>query len=265
MRRGRPLLARRLHLRRHVDLRRGAGQPLRRGLRRRASRRPTRRTTRPRPPPSTSAGSSRSRATMGMALSLYEDVAAPPGEARLKVYRIGPPLSLSEVLPILSTTGVEVVDERPYQLEGLERESYIYDFGLRYQRSMPERRARAVPGHGRGGVERLQRERRVQRPGPRGRAHLATGDAAARLRQVHAPGRHPVRAGLHRGRAAQQRRRSPATWCSCSRRASTPAATAASRRTARGGRRSAPTSRSASCARSTRSPASTTTASCAPT
>ena len=73
-----------------------------------------------------------------MALSLYEDVAAPPGEARLKVYRIGPPLSLSEVLPILSTTGVEVVDERPYQLEGLERESYIYDFGLRYHRAMPD-------------------------------------------------------------------------------------------------------------------------------
>ena len=74
----------------------------------------------------------------GMALSLYEDVAAPPGEARLKVYRIGPPLSLSEVLPILSTTGVEVVDERPYQLEGLPRESYIYDFGLRYSHSMPD-------------------------------------------------------------------------------------------------------------------------------
>ncbi len=75
----------------------------------------------------------------GFALSLYEDVAAPPGEARLKVYRIGPPLSLSEVLPILSTTGVEVVDERPYQLEGLARESYIYDFGLRYHRAMPDR------------------------------------------------------------------------------------------------------------------------------
>ena len=75
----------------------------------------------------------------GFALSLYEDVAAPPGEARLKVYRIGPPLSLSEVLPILSTTGVEVVDERPYQLEGTARESYIYDFGLRYPRTMPDR------------------------------------------------------------------------------------------------------------------------------
>ncbi len=74
----------------------------------------------------------------GFALSLYEDIAAAPGEARLKVYRIGPPLSLSEVLPILSTTGVEVVDERPYQLEGLARESYIYDFGLRYHRPLPD-------------------------------------------------------------------------------------------------------------------------------
>ncbi len=74
----------------------------------------------------------------GLALSLYEDIAAPPGEARLKVFRIGPPLSLSEVLPILSTTGVEVVDERPYTLEGLDRESYVYDFGLRYSRPMPD-------------------------------------------------------------------------------------------------------------------------------
>src|SRR4029078_6672843 len=38
-----------------------------------------------------------------------------------------------------STTGVEVVDERPYQLEGLDRESYIYDFGLRHDKPMPDR------------------------------------------------------------------------------------------------------------------------------
>ncbi len=74
----------------------------------------------------------------GMGLSLYEEIGAAAGEARLKVYRIGPPLSLSEVLPILSTTGVEVVDERPYQLEGLDRESYIYDFGLRYPKALPD-------------------------------------------------------------------------------------------------------------------------------
>ncbi|HET6627774.1 MAG TPA: NAD-glutamate dehydrogenase [Nocardioidaceae bacterium] len=73
----------------------------------------------------------------GLALSLYEPVDAAPGEARLKVFRIGAPLSLSGVLPILSTMGVEVIDERPYGLEGLRRESCIYDFGLRYGKPLP--------------------------------------------------------------------------------------------------------------------------------
>ncbi|HEX5089121.1 MAG TPA: NAD-glutamate dehydrogenase [Nocardioides sp.] len=68
----------------------------------------------------------------GLDLSLYERLDAGAGEARLKVYRIGKPLSLSEVLPMLSSMGVEVVDERPYELEGLDRQSMIYEFGLRY-------------------------------------------------------------------------------------------------------------------------------------
>lgn len=73
----------------------------------------------------------------GIDLSLYERLDAGPGEARLKVYRIGEPLSLSQVLPMLSSMGVEVVDERPYELEGLERRSMIYEFGLRYGRHLP--------------------------------------------------------------------------------------------------------------------------------
>ncbi len=73
----------------------------------------------------------------GLDLSMYEQVDAGRGEARLKVFRIGSPLSLSQVLPMLSSMGVEVVDERPYQLEGLPRQSFIYEFGLRYGRSLP--------------------------------------------------------------------------------------------------------------------------------
>ncbi len=73
----------------------------------------------------------------GVALSFYQPMDCGPGEARLKVFRIGPPLSLSHVLPILSSMGVEVVDERPYELIGLPRPSYIYDFGLRYRRTLP--------------------------------------------------------------------------------------------------------------------------------
>jgi glutamate dehydrogenase len=73
----------------------------------------------------------------GLDLSLHEQLDASPGEVRLKVYRIGDPLSLSQVLPMLASMGVEVVDERPYELEGLERQSIIYEFGLRYGRNLP--------------------------------------------------------------------------------------------------------------------------------
>src|SRR4051812_19115137 len=74
----------------------------------------------------------------GIALSLYEPMDAGPGEARLKVYRTSTPLSLSHVLPILSTMGVEVVDERPYGLTELPRPAYIYDFGLRTTKPIPD-------------------------------------------------------------------------------------------------------------------------------
>ena len=79
----------------------------------------------------------------GIDLSLYEQLDAGRGEARLKVFRVGSPLSLSEVLPMLSSLGVEVVDERPYELDGLERPSYVYEFGLRYGTALPEQ-ARAL-------------------------------------------------------------------------------------------------------------------------
>ena len=73
----------------------------------------------------------------GLDLSFYQLMDGGPQEARLKIFRIGTPLSLSEVLPILSSMGVEVVDERPYSLDGMDRESHIYDFGLRYARELP--------------------------------------------------------------------------------------------------------------------------------
>ncbi len=73
----------------------------------------------------------------GIGLSLYEQVDAGRGEARLKVFRVGAPLSLSQILPMLSSMGAEVVDERPYELDGLGRPTYIYEFGLRYGRTYP--------------------------------------------------------------------------------------------------------------------------------
>ncbi|WP_369378533.1 NAD-glutamate dehydrogenase [Streptomyces sp. cg36] len=66
------------------------------------------------------------------ALSLYEPVGAAPGERRFKIYRIGEQVSLSAVLPVLQRLGVEVTDERPYELRCADRtHAWIYDFGLR--------------------------------------------------------------------------------------------------------------------------------------
>ena len=39
---------------------------------------------------------------------------------------------------MLSSMGVEVVDERPYGLDVVDRVSHIYDFGLRYGEPLPE-------------------------------------------------------------------------------------------------------------------------------
>jgi len=76
----------------------------------------------------------------GIDLSLYEPIDSERGEGRLKVYRIGSPLSLSQVLPMLSSMGVEVVDERPYELENLPRQSVIYEFGLHRAGGIPDAR-----------------------------------------------------------------------------------------------------------------------------
>jgi glutamate dehydrogenase len=64
-------------------------------------------------------------------LNMYQEPAAPPGERRFKLYRRSP-LSLTQVLPVFTHMGVEVVDERPYEIARGDGVSlYIYDFGLR--------------------------------------------------------------------------------------------------------------------------------------
>ncbi|MDK1347094.1 NAD-glutamate dehydrogenase [Streptomyces sp. 378] len=75
-------------------------------------------------------------ADQDFALSLYEPVGAAPEERRFKIYRTGDAISLSAVLPVLNRLGVEVVDERPYELRCSDRRvAWIYDFGLRMPRA----------------------------------------------------------------------------------------------------------------------------------
>jgi glutamate dehydrogenase len=67
-----------------------------------------------------------------LAMNLYEPVGAAPDERRFKLFR-HEPLSLTTVLPFFRNMGVEVVDERPYELVRPDGSvAYIYDFGLRY-------------------------------------------------------------------------------------------------------------------------------------
>ncbi|GAA2992495.1 NAD-glutamate dehydrogenase [Streptosporangium longisporum] len=69
-------------------------------------------------------------------MNLYEPYDASEGDRRFKVYRLGAPVSLSHVLPLLQRMGVEVVDERPYAIDRdndpATRDAWIYDFGLRH-------------------------------------------------------------------------------------------------------------------------------------
>ncbi|MGI5220958.1 NAD-glutamate dehydrogenase [Nocardia sp. CA-290969] len=67
---------------------------------------------------------------------LYRVSGAPAGSWRFTLYIGGAGISLSQVLPVLQSLGVEVLDERPYRIrreadgDGGAGERWIYDFGL---------------------------------------------------------------------------------------------------------------------------------------
>jgi glutamate dehydrogenase len=68
-----------------------------------------------------------------LSLRLYRPLEGPERALRAKVFRAGPPLALSDLLPLFEDMGVEVADERPYAISPRDRESvWIYDFGLTY-------------------------------------------------------------------------------------------------------------------------------------
>src|SRR5690606_15217694 len=69
-------------------------------------------------------------------INLYEPYSARPGERRMKLYRLGEPVSLSRMLPLLQNMGVELIDERPYEIVSSDGQRFwIYDLGLRYEPS----------------------------------------------------------------------------------------------------------------------------------
>ncbi|MEV5652499.1 NAD-glutamate dehydrogenase domain-containing protein, partial [Nocardia sp. NPDC052254] len=68
----------------------------------------------------------------GIDTDLYRVPGAPAGEWRFALYVAGAEVSLSRVLPVLHSLGVEVLEEQPYRLELPDSNTrWIYDFGLR--------------------------------------------------------------------------------------------------------------------------------------
>ncbi|MGI8717909.1 MAG: NAD-glutamate dehydrogenase [Lapillicoccus sp.] len=64
-------------------------------------------------------------------LNMYHETGAPPNERRFKLYRRGP-LLLTQILPLFTHMGVEVTDERPYEVRRSDGVTvHVYDFGLR--------------------------------------------------------------------------------------------------------------------------------------
>ena len=142
----------------------------------------------------------------GLGFTLYTPSSDDPADRRLKVFRTGRPVSLARALPIFTQMGIEVLDERPYELELVGREDvWIYDFGLRLPPGLRLRRG-PRPQRRRGdraAVARRARGGRLQRAGRARRPHLVADQRAAHLREVPAPGGHAVQPGLHRARAGR--------------------------------------------------------------
>jgi glutamate dehydrogenase len=96
-----------------------------------------------------------------LGLVLRRPAGASATEPRLAVYRVGQRMLLSDVLPMLQHLGVDVVDERPYEIDRIGAPlAWIYDFGLTapvgdlpFPGSLPERFTDALAAVWRGDAE----------------------------------------------------------------------------------------------------------------
>ena len=75
-----------------------------------------------------------------IAMSFYVPDDAGAGERRFKLFLLREGVTLSKLLPVLQQMGVEVVDQRPYELHRDDGSlCWIYDFGLRVRSDVLER------------------------------------------------------------------------------------------------------------------------------
>ncbi|MGE3414399.1 MAG: NAD-glutamate dehydrogenase domain-containing protein, partial [Dehalococcoidia bacterium] len=128
----------------------------------------------------------------GLAMYLYRPLDTVDPAPRLKLYRYGEPLMLSDVVPLLENMGTRVVDERPYEIRPAGAPPvWIYDLGLRREdlggldvADVRERFQETLAAVWRGEVENDRFNRLVLRAGLRGRDVTVLRACVKYLRQV---------------------------------------------------------------------------------
>jgi glutamate dehydrogenase len=131
----------------------------------------------------------------GLAMHLYSVLDSIEPVPRLKLYRHGEPLMLSDVVPMLENMGTRVVDERPYEIRPADAQPvWIYDLGLRYEdpggfdvAAVRDRFEEAIAAVWRGEVENDRFNRLVLRAGLRAPDAVVLRAYVRYLRQVGTP------------------------------------------------------------------------------
>ena len=127
-----------------------------------------------------------------LAMHLYRPLESLTGEPRLTLYHGERPLTLSEVLPLLENLGLEVIDQRPYEISPAGRPAmWIYDYGLRWDDRLDldvggvrERLAEALTAVWHGEIENDRFNRLVLAAGLRARETTVLRTYANYLRQT---------------------------------------------------------------------------------
>jgi glutamate dehydrogenase len=128
----------------------------------------------------------------GLAIHVYRPHETIDPAPRLKLYRNGEPLTLSDVLPLLENMGTKVIDERPYEIRPVGADPvWIYDFGLHPEpltgldvADVRERFQETLAAVWRGEIENDRFNRLVLGAGLRGRDVTVVRAYVKYLRQV---------------------------------------------------------------------------------
>ena len=115
-------------------------------------------------------------------------------DARVKLYMLEPK-SLSQILPYFHNLGLEVLDERPFEIETSDkRDFFLYDLGLKYPAGVAPLATGQLLAESFGAAVSGDVESGQLRPPGAARGHALAADCCpACLREVHAPdGQHQL-------------------------------------------------------------------------